>query len=230
MEKLKSMTCKHYETLLMEYASGTLDEIMSVLVATHLTLHPEARKRVRQYESIAGSLIKDQCDPVSMSVDALSNVLSRMDDAVDYRKRTACAPVDNSMPHHDLNIPHDLCDFIMLRRPRLRWHNLKSRCVQYTKITSGSSRELSLRILRMDSGTCMPTGLTQDDGYMLVLDGVVQFDGQDYHPGEVFYYDRDTSFCIEAIGDVNCTCAMVSKKPVMFNGARMKFLNLFLRF
>ncbi len=68
-----------YHALLMEYASGCLDEAQALIVATHMSLSPYARKLVADYESIGGSMLKDCCAPVAMKSDALKCVMDKLD-------------------------------------------------------------------------------------------------------------------------------------------------------
>lgn len=68
-----------YHALLMEYASGCLDEAQALIVATHMSLSPEARKIVADYESIGGAMLKDCCGSVAMKTDALKSVMDKID-------------------------------------------------------------------------------------------------------------------------------------------------------
>lgn len=68
-----------YHALLMEYASGCLDEAQALVVATHMSLSPAARKIVAGYESIGGSMLKECCDPVPMTSGALQSVMDRIE-------------------------------------------------------------------------------------------------------------------------------------------------------
>lgn len=68
-----------YHALLMEYASGCLDEAQALIVATHMSLSPGARKIVADYESIGGAMLKDCCDSVAMKSDALKSVMDKIE-------------------------------------------------------------------------------------------------------------------------------------------------------
>ena len=66
-----------YHSLLIDYASGSLDEAHSLLVAAHIALSPNARRIVQEYESIAGGLLHECCAPVSMCEEALQSVQTK---------------------------------------------------------------------------------------------------------------------------------------------------------
>lgn len=219
-----------YEALLLEYASGTLNEIKSVLVASHLTFHPRARQIVARYEAVAGGMLNNECDPVDMSLSALENTLKRLNDPKDIQKRMTCAPIDDSMPHHDLNIPHDLCDYVALKCPRPRWRNLSGRAAQYTKITSASNKEESLKILRISEGIELPAHTHQSSCMILVLEGQLRYQDYYFERGEFIYIEAEHSHIIQSGKDQNCTCAMVSNKPVRFENKTRQLLNLLFKF
>ncbi len=63
----------------MEYASGCLDEAQALIIATHLSLSPPARKIVADYESMGGALLKNCCAPVAMKSDALKCVMDKIE-------------------------------------------------------------------------------------------------------------------------------------------------------
>lgn len=68
-----------YHALLMEYASGCLDEAQALVVATHMSLSPSARKIVADYESIGGAMLKDCCGSVAMKSNALQSVMDKIE-------------------------------------------------------------------------------------------------------------------------------------------------------
>lgn len=66
------------EELLLDYAAGKTAQAASVLVATHLALCPECRRKVRGYEALGGVLMESE-PPVAMAGDAFAAVMSRLD-------------------------------------------------------------------------------------------------------------------------------------------------------
>jgi putative transcriptional regulator len=66
------------DELLLAHASGTSDEAVSLIVATHLALCPACRKKVAAAESAGGALLAN-AEPVAMSSNALDGVMARLD-------------------------------------------------------------------------------------------------------------------------------------------------------
>ena len=66
------------DTLLLQYSAGTLDAPMSILVASYLTLEPEARKKLDFADNLNASFI-DSEDPVGMSEDSVHSLMDMLD-------------------------------------------------------------------------------------------------------------------------------------------------------
>ena len=73
-------TPRHHpsEDMLLEYATGSMNEQASVLIATHLALCPMCREKVRAMESVGGALI-DEIEPALVGSDARQNVMAMLD-------------------------------------------------------------------------------------------------------------------------------------------------------
>ena len=96
-----------YDILVMDYACGALDESLSLLMAAHLTLSPEARRRMAMLDCLGGALMDECCEPVAMLEHSLQSVLGRLD---------SCAPAqpcgrDGGRAFHGFAapLPHPLC-------------------------------------------------------------------------------------------------------------------------
>lgn len=63
----------------MEYASGCLDEAQALVVATHMTFSPDARRIVAEYEAIGGAMLKECCGQVAMQSNAFQSVMDKID-------------------------------------------------------------------------------------------------------------------------------------------------------
>jgi putative transcriptional regulator len=65
--------------VLVAHAAGTSDEATSLIVATHLALCPECRRKVISVEKAGGALLADVA-PAEMSRNAWNSVLARLDE------------------------------------------------------------------------------------------------------------------------------------------------------
>ena len=66
------------ESLVAQYASGDLGYGMAVLMASYITLSPEARDQVCAVESINGVLL-DEAEPAAMDDSAFDEIMSLLD-------------------------------------------------------------------------------------------------------------------------------------------------------
>ena len=66
---MKTGTIHHHisDALLLEYASGSLEESWSLAVATHLALCPHCRARLRLMEAAGGALM-EEAEPETAAV------------------------------------------------------------------------------------------------------------------------------------------------------------------
>ena len=71
----------YYDVLLMDYAAGGLNETLSLLVASHLTLSATARRHVALYEQLGGAMLAEACAPVAMLEGSLHAVLAQLESA-----------------------------------------------------------------------------------------------------------------------------------------------------
>ena len=74
------MTITHIpsEEILLDYASGSLNEVWSLAVATHLSLCPQSRQIVSDMEAIGGKLLSE-IDDISVSPDLLGKITANID-------------------------------------------------------------------------------------------------------------------------------------------------------
>ncbi len=92
------------ETLLLEYACGALNEAAALMVASWLTLSPEARRAVARYETVGGALMCQGCRPERMEESSLRRVLDKLECADRAARLAACRP----SPSQDLPLPTPL--------------------------------------------------------------------------------------------------------------------------
>ena len=76
------MTIRHHiaDEILVSYASGSLPEAWSLLVATHLALCPSCRKAAADAEELGGALL-DTLAPVDLSEDAFDKLMNKLESA-----------------------------------------------------------------------------------------------------------------------------------------------------
>src|SRR5690242_21496215 len=104
------------DELLAAHAAGHLSPALAVIVATHLALSPESRRRYRCFEA-AGGVLLDRIEPVALAPDAWQRILARLD--AEEGTKPAPAPVP-SWPR----IPRPLRDHLPALPDAVPWRPL----------------------------------------------------------------------------------------------------------
>ncbi len=77
------------EELLIDYASGALDEAQALVLATHLALCPDCREHVARLEALGGAFL-DAMEPEPVAAGSLEAIFARLDEP---------EPKPRSIPH-----------------------------------------------------------------------------------------------------------------------------------
>lgn len=85
------------DALLLGYASGTADEAVSLIIATHMSYCSLCRSRSRELEAIGGALLEDIL-PAPLARTARDNVLAKLDNVQPYERPARPAPSRDSTP------------------------------------------------------------------------------------------------------------------------------------
>lgn len=207
------------DELLLAYASGGLDEGMSLVVATHLTLSPESRARVSDYEALGGALI-EEIEPVEVSGGALDEVMARLDDGngAPPRKEPPC-------DGHDLPAP--LRGYVGPDIEALRWKKL-IRGVQEAEFPIGGGARA--RLMRIESGVAVPKHSHRGNEATLVLEGAYHDATGFYDRGALQFADAALDHQPEATGSETCLCLVVTDAPIRLTGKLGRLLNPLIKY
>jgi putative transcriptional regulator len=111
----------HYhpdDELLLAYASGTADEAVSLIVATHITYCAICRAQAAKLEAIGGTLLQD-LQPAPLAAGALDSVLARLDQITPYERPRRAASRDGT--------PDVLRPYIGGDLSQVRWRHMGPR-------------------------------------------------------------------------------------------------------
>lgn len=188
------------DEILMAYAAGTLPQGPALVVAAHLTLCPESRERVRQFETIGGIVLED-IPPVGMSADALEKTLALLGDqpaapAIAEGRWLADMPEGMVLPsplkHYDIG----------------KWRFLAPG-VQWSSIGKGGPARTRPMLLRSKPGMVLPEHTHAGTEYTLVLKGSLHDAVGDYHVGDLIIADASLEHEPTAGPDEDCICLAV---------------------
>lgn len=198
------MALHHPESdTLWAYATGTLDEASSVLVATHLALCPHCRGEVTRMETVGGELLEDLGSaPVSASI--IDSVMAQLDGPV-----TATSAVHKiEMPATDTTLPRPLRDYLGAVSD-IKWRKLTTD-VQYVDLPVRSEGRRA-RLLKIAPGTKVPSHGHGGEEMTMVLAGGYTDEFGSYARGDVEI--ADASHVHQPIADPgeDCVCLTVTR-------------------
>lgn len=191
-----------YHSLLIDYASGALDEAHALLVAAHMALSPNARRIVREYESIAGGMLQECCAPVAMADKAWQSVLDRLDDCVTEeckKAKAACGCPDAEI------LPDCLHAYIDTQAKSLPWHRAKAGLQTITVETR--CRQSVAELVRIKGGATLPKEQTYE--VTLVLEGAFRDGEQIYSRGDIIILNDEEPCAPRADKKEGCIALVV---------------------
>ena len=195
-----------YHALLMEYASGCLDEGQSLIIAAHMALSPAARKMVAQYEAVGGAILDDCCGKVEMKKDALARVLDKIECGT---SPTPCAQKKAS-PANYLSVPNCLQTYV----ESAHWTDGKN---GYQSISVRTScHQSKARIYKIEPDTAFRITTRSPHQLTLVLEG-------SFHDGKSVFRRGDlivTTDNVVLYSDAEQGCIAAIAQPSVFNVRR----------
>ena len=207
------------DELLLAYASGGLDEAMSLVVATHLTLSPESRARVADYEALGGALI-EEIEPAEVSGGALDAVLARLDSEEE-------APAESAPPRDGHDLPAPLRGYVGPDIESLKWKKL-IRGVQEAEFPIGGGGRA--RLMKIESGVAVPKHSHRGSEATLVLEGAYHDATGYYDRGALQMADATLDHQPEATGGETCLCLVVTDAPIRLTGRLGRLLNPLIKY
>ena len=201
------------DTLLLQYSAGTLDTPMSILVASYLTLEPEARKKLYFADDLNASII-DSAEPVGMSEDSVQSLMDALDDEPVELIAEEPAPVDNLMSCSDVDLPLPLRRALSTDVDGLKW-SFSYPGVKSSKIKADDATS-DIRLLKIQPGKSAPRHAHEGIEATLVLRGAFIDGGEVYSRGDLAIADGKVEHRPKAVGDEVCLCLAVTTGSLKF--------------
>jgi putative transcriptional regulator len=207
MKNMKQIKHHLTEPLLMGYAAGTLPEAFNLVVATHITMCDSCRAALAEYDAVGGEVMLDS-EPVDVAEDALAATLAMIESGA-LAEKPAPARVASSV------FPGPLQDYVSGDVDSLKWRKVGGGVSQ---LLLSTSKDASVRLLRIPAGTAVPDHSHQGTELTLVLQGAfVDEDGR-FGTGDVEVANEDMHHTPIAEEGMDCICLAATDAPLRFNG------------
>lgn len=207
------------DDLLLEYAAGSLSEPAALLVATHLALCPECRRKVWEYEAVGGALLQE-LPPAALQPDALERALSAIDlagpDTIDVRETSV-----------DPRLPQPLRDYVGRDVEAVAWRSRGRGIHEHELSVPGEG--FTTKLIRIAAGETVPRHTHEGNEITLVLSGGFTDEAGHYERGDIAFATADVDHSPQADPDEDCLCLAVTDGALRLTGPIGRFLNLFVR-
>ncbi|MEL6480396.1 MAG: ChrR family anti-sigma-E factor [Pseudomonadota bacterium] len=202
--------------ILAEYASGSANPGLNLLVATHLTYAPASRQQVAALESIGGALLADE-PPVTMSASALDRALAAIEiggDADALADDADAAPL----------LPRPIREHLGGQdEESLPWKFRLPGVSEY--VLPGFDHE-HVSLLRARPGAGIPQHTHEGTEITLVLSGTLSDGDRVLGPGDVAVNTDEDDHRPKILGTETCYCLIVMDGGLRFTGTFSRALNL----
>jgi len=218
------MSVSHHPTedFLLLYASGSLDEANSVLIATHLALCPSCRLINNTAELLGGELL-DDIDPIEVNANSFDYVLSNLENAELEKVSTF-----RDTSFNDTSLPRPLKDYMPEDGKKIKWRWLGPG-LRYLSLKA-HSKTAKVGLLKISPGTKVPHHGHNGNEMTMVLSGGYTDGVDSFSRGDVEL--ADSSLIHQPVADQgeDCICLVVTEGNLMPTGVIASILNRFSSF
>ena len=214
---------KHHLTdaLLMGYAAGTLPEAFNLVVATHISMCDTCRAALAEYEALGGEVMLD-ASPAEMAEDALEATLARIANSAPAAEISVPAPVQR----RGGIFPGPLQDYVGGDLSKVKWRKVGGGVSQ---AILPSSRDASVRLLRIPAGSAVPDHGHRGTELTLVLQGAFVDETDRFAAGDVEVANEDLYHTPVAEAGEDCICLAATDAPLKFHGLVPRIAQRFIR-
>ncbi len=203
------------EDRLLAYAAGTLSPPEAVVVATHLSMRPEANAWVGQLQAVGGRLL-DDLEPVGLREDALARALARVE--VDTGEVEVAATL-NDMPE----LPEPLRRYCL---GKWRWAGPG---VQIRTVDAPTDGDVRVILLRIAPGQATPKHTHEGVELTCVISGVYATETDRFGPGDFEEADHETLHQPRVVSDEACLCVAALDGQIQLDGWMGRLIQPFIK-
>lgn len=220
------MSLSPLDMLLMNYAAGSLTPQESLLVAAHITLNAEARRKVSRYEALGGKLMCE-AEPAELHDECLNATLSRIDKTApaSQQQKAACNTAS------DLRIPEAVYALIssFCLSDRRDWSTVTRGFSKMDLRLCPMPTQKRLRLVKMDPGASAPRHSHPGTEVTVVLQGSYTDHTGRYNKGDIVIITDPRLIHQPVASEDGCVCLTLTEAPLRFQDPFQRFMNAFWR-
>lgn len=220
LKKFQDNQTEKIEDTLAMFAAGQLNPAESALIASYLTLNPQARSRTQLYTNIAGSFFEEEYS-ASVSIDCLNTVLSRIEgQRIDQQNAQITLDKNEALAQ---KLPQPLLSFAQDSK---RSVDLQPFLPGYQRMVfTSKNAPVHAELLQIDAGKKVAEHSHKGLEMTLILDGAFDDETGRYEKGSLIITDEEVTHSPIADLTDGCLCFTTRHNALQFKGAIGKVLN-----
>ena len=213
------------DMMLMHYAAGSLGPYESLVVAAHLSLNPDARKKMSRYEAEGGRLI-NKASPSPVTQACLESVLQRIDNPREESKaQHKTLPDGLTLPQAIATLLSKNC----AENPRC-WSKVAQGIETIElRICTSEPRQRKLRLMRLAPHQQTPLHRHAGREITLVLEGGFSDQTGHYKKGDLIVINDPSLIHNPRADDTGCLSLCLTEAPLRFTDPFTQMINLLRR-
>ena len=217
----KQNTLTLVESLLIDYANGTLPLALEVLVETHISMNPASAKSIRMLLQLGGALLENS-EPISLSEGSFEKLMAEIDSGVDKDQEiyTNVVNDNNSLPLPLRNYAQDISSPKNWKRIGI---GLSEQAINF------GDNFGSTKLYKIAPGYSVPSHSHDGNEVTLVLSGGFTDEYGTYGPGDISIQETGAVHKPVADEDGECIVLAVNEGPIVLTGPVGRLLNMLIK-
>jgi len=210
---------------LMAYASGTLGEALSVVVACHVAWCPSCQRDLRCHEETGGAII-DGIESVPVDDGCLHAVLKKIDACCQGQDGNQ-ASVKRS-EEASLGLPRPLCRLLQQPLDAITWRRLAPGIAVH-RIDMGPGARGQLMLMRIAGGKALPRHGHHAGELTMVLRGAYHDEVGRFAMGDIADLGNDVEHRPTIDAGNDCICLVGLERPWRFKAFLLRLVQPLMR-
>lgn len=213
------MSINHHpsDELLLDYATGAMEESWALAIATHLALCPKCRQAIASLEALGGHLL-ESIEPSLMTTREFDAVMARLKIFTPELDLQTVAVANV----HEYVLPQPLREYVGSDVDRLKWQRLGLGAFQFLVRTKDSVA--TVRLLRIPAGRAVPRHTHRGLELTLVVSGAFFDETGFYGRGDLQEADADLTHQPHAEKGEDCICLAITDAPLRFSNVAVRMV------
>ena len=217
----KQNTLTLVESLLIDYANGSLPLALEVLVETHISMNPASAKSIRMLLQLGGALLENS-EPISLSEGSFEKLMAEIDSGFD-KDQEVYTNVSNDNNLLAFPLRNYVQDISIPKNWRRIGIGLSEQAINFGE-SFGSAK-----LYKIAPGCSVPSHSHEGNEVTLVLSGGFTDEYGTYGPGDISIQETGAVHKPVADEDGECIVLAVNEGPIVLTGPVGRLLNMLIK-